>query len=99
HGSLRRQGERWMLEDPSSKNGTIVDGTATRSTTLEDGAVLELGHSFFVFRHAEVVRIPEYLVGEAMMSALPAMPTGMSTFVPELACELEALARVAASQV
>lgn len=64
HGRWVRRGERWVVEDPSSKNGTVVDGVRAPSTVLRDGAVIELGHTCFVFRHAPVEAVPAHLAGD-----------------------------------
>ena len=56
HGRLLRGPSGWVLDDPESKNSAIVDGTVTRRTVVGDGAVIELGHTFFVFRQAPVER-------------------------------------------
>src|SRR5262249_25900187 len=51
-GRLVRGPSRWVLDDPSSKNGTMVDGTFVRRGVIENGAVIELGHTAFLFRTA-----------------------------------------------
>ena len=56
HGRLVRRAPGWLLDDPASKNGAIVDGVVTRWMTVGDGALVELGHTFFVFRAAAVER-------------------------------------------
>ena len=51
HARLLPTAAGWLFEDVGSKNGSRVDGVpVTRPVPLEDGQVLELGHSFFVFR-------------------------------------------------
>jgi transcriptional regulator of acetoin/glycerol metabolism len=96
HGSLRRQGGRWILQDLRSKNGAIVDGAAARSAVLVDGSMVELGHSFFVFRQSTLERdLPSHLVGDVLAGQLPAWPTGMATFSPALASTYDDLIRLA----
>ena len=50
HASVQRVFGRWLLEDKGSRNGTFVDGARVGHAELRDGAVFEIGHSFFVFR-------------------------------------------------
>ena len=38
------------VHDSGSKNGTYINGQKVAQAVLQDGDVLELGHSFFVFR-------------------------------------------------
>ena len=52
HASVQRVFGRWLLEDAGSRNGTFVDGARVEHAELRDGAVFEIGHSFFVFRAA-----------------------------------------------
>jgi transcriptional regulator of acetoin/glycerol metabolism len=50
HASLQHVLGRWLLEDAGSRNGTFLDGAKVERCELADGAVFEIGHSFFVFR-------------------------------------------------
>ena len=50
HAVLQRVFGRWVLGDAGSRNGTFVDGARVEHADLHDGAVFEIGHSFFVFR-------------------------------------------------
>src|SRR2546421_7432472 len=52
HARLRRVMGRWIVEDSRSRNGTLLNGRRIDREVLEDGDLLELGHSFFVFRAA-----------------------------------------------
>src|SRR5262245_12253354 len=52
HARLTRSGDAWEIEDCQSKNGLFVNGEPAERAALEDGDVLELGHTFFVFRLA-----------------------------------------------
>lgn len=51
HARLQRRGDEWFLEDTGSKNGTFVDGQRTNTAHLSRDRVLELGHTFLLFRH------------------------------------------------
>jgi len=48
HARIEAGFGRWTFID-ESKNGSIVDGISTKRTLLEDGALIEVGHSLFVF--------------------------------------------------
>jgi transcriptional regulator of acetoin/glycerol metabolism len=98
HGRWLRRGARWLIDDPGSKNGTYVDGELVRTTVLHDGAVVELGHSFFVFRDAPVARMPAELVGDVAAGRFAA-PAGLVTFSPALAELYNSLARLAATSL
>jgi len=45
HGRLVAEAGGWSLDDPSSKNGCVVNGVLTRKQRLGDGDVIELGHT------------------------------------------------------
>src|SRR5256885_16125434 len=45
HARLRREGDRWRVEDAGSTNGTFVNGEACREAVLSDGDALEMGHT------------------------------------------------------
>jgi DNA-binding NtrC family response regulator len=53
HARLVRQNGSFVLEDLGAKNGTYRRGARISSALLADGDVLELGHSFFVFRRSQ----------------------------------------------
>jgi hypothetical protein len=52
HARLRRVMDRWIVEDSRSRNGTFLNGRRIDRQVLVDGDLLELGHSFFIFRAA-----------------------------------------------
>ena len=52
HARLTKVFGRWMLEDAGSKNGTILNGAPEKRAVLSDGDLVELGHTFFLFRDA-----------------------------------------------
>ena len=43
HGVLRRQGDRFVIEDVGSTNGTFVDGAQVREAFIKPGSLLEVG--------------------------------------------------------
>lgn len=54
HARLALEFGAWTLEDLGSKNGTRLNGTPTTRALLKDQDVIEVGHTFFVFRTNEV---------------------------------------------
>jgi transcriptional regulator with PAS, ATPase and Fis domain len=85
----------WMIEDVGSKNGTTVDGASVKSTPLRDGSVIELGHTFFLFREALPAADPAFLDGRH----LAPLAAGFSTLSPSFAADLSRLASYARSRL
>jgi sigma-54 dependent transcriptional regulator, acetoin dehydrogenase operon transcriptional activator AcoR len=55
HAHLQRDGAGWTVRDEGSRNGTAIDGQrapAGEPVPLRDGALLEVGHTFFLFRRS-----------------------------------------------
>jgi sigma-54 dependent transcriptional regulator, acetoin dehydrogenase operon transcriptional activator AcoR len=96
HGRLVRGPSGWMLDDPESKNGAVVDGTVTRRSAIGDGSVIELGHTFFVFRHAAVEQGAASDVRDDQLRS--GAPT-LATFDGALAERYATLERVAPTRV
>jgi transcriptional regulator with PAS, ATPase and Fis domain len=97
HARLHRQQRRFVIEDCGSKNGTIVNGRRVEAPTdLADGDVIEVGHTFFLYR----ARVPRGVaqspttIANHTTEALP-----LTTFVPGLARQFERLAKVALSTI
>lgn len=86
----------WVAQDTGSKNGTLLDGRPLAREALGDGALLEVGHTFLLFRAALPARDATELLES---SRLPAAPEGFRTLSPAFAVELERLRAVAASPV
>src|SRR6187549_2676323 len=40
HTTLRQEGQRWVLHDVSSTNGTLINGDPTARTELESGDII-----------------------------------------------------------
>jgi DNA-binding NtrC family response regulator len=96
HARLIRDGRRFTVVDAGSKNGTMVNGRRIDSSELADGDVIETGHTFFVYR----ARVPTGLAAEPVRyaeSASGELP--LTTFLPGLARQYEALSRVARAAV
>ncbi|HEU4729480.1 MAG TPA: sigma 54-interacting transcriptional regulator [Kofleriaceae bacterium] len=96
HGRLVRGPLSWVLDDPTSKNGSVVNGEITRQTVIGDGALLELGHTFLLFcdRPVEEDAAEDLIDGELGVES-PAL----ATFVGPLADGFAALSRLAKAPV
>jgi DNA-binding NtrC family response regulator len=96
HGQLVRAMGRWVLDDPASKNGAVVDGVHTRSSVVGFGQLFSLGHTLFCLAR-------EHLDGRAeadlAAAALSAPAPELATFDPTLAAEVERMARIAATDM
>ena len=79
----------WILEDQRSKNGSFVNGKEVDRHALNDGDIVELGHTFLVFRAA---------ARAADDWELPPHPS-LATVNTDLAAGLSQLARIATSEV
>jgi len=49
HARVEWNGERWMLSDLGSRNGTIVDGQYVRQLELDQGCEIRVGDAIFKF--------------------------------------------------
>jgi DNA-binding NtrC family response regulator len=96
HGRMIRTPTGWMLDDPESKNGAVVDGTVTRRWLIEDGSMIELGHTFFAFRHAPVERHATRDVSDGELRAGAAV---LATYDGVLAERYATLQQVAPTEV
>jgi DNA-binding NtrC family response regulator len=92
HGRLLRTGNGWVLDDPSSKNGAVVDGEPTRKAAIDDGALLELGRTFFLFARGAVAEADR---ADVVANQLATPHPVLATFDGPLAQSFAALARVA----
>jgi DNA-binding NtrC family response regulator len=95
HGRLIRSDTGFSLEDNESKNGTLVNGRRCEETALEDGDVIETGHTFFIYRAHVPATLPE--TPAVFADGTDELP--LVTFVPALAKQFERLSRVARSNV
>jgi len=96
HARLARLDGGWVIEDASSKNGTLVNGAPQQTAPLQDGDLVELGHSFLVFSSGHPVSAaPPDLAADALPLGTPEL----ATFDPGLAAELDGLTRLAPSTV
>ncbi len=77
HARIEPSLGRWVLVDTDSKNGSTVDGHATKRAVLTDGSIIELGHTLFYFFEkltieAEAPPLVEVSPNETMASLVPA---------------------------
>ena len=56
HCLIRDEGDEYMIEDLHSANGTHVNGERVNASSLEEGSLIEVGSSQFLFRLPEDVR-------------------------------------------
>src|SRR5216683_2029686 len=73
----------------------LHDANVVTSAPLRDGALLELGHSFLLYREALPAAGPELLDARELRPAAP----GLATLSPRLAADLGHLELVARSRV
>jgi transcriptional regulator with AAA-type ATPase domain len=95
HAQLQKVLGAWIVRDMGSKNGTWVDGKRVTNAPLHDGAVLELGHSFLLYRNALPVGGPEILDGREVRPAAH----GLATFSPGFRSQLDRVELVARSRI
>ena len=94
HARLEKVLGSWMVEDRKSKNGTLIDGESISRSAVGDGAILELGHTFFLFHEEPTADGPDELRGEE----LKPLSSGLATFSPALAAQFERVGLVARSE-
>src|SRR2546423_13675760 len=81
HAPVRRVMGSFILADSGSRNGTLVNGRRIDREVLTDGDLIELGHSFFIFRSA----IPTGDAPLVYSDELPRAAAGFETLLPSLA--------------
>src|SRR5262249_57559288 len=97
YDSWRNEVGQGSVEGGGWKNGRLVNGRRCERATLADGDLIELGHTFFIFRQAVLVAMdaPASLSSAELRPAGP----GFATLVPELAKQLGNLEAIAPSSV
>ena len=96
HGCLVKTDDAWRLEDPASKNGALVNGRPTRLTRIEAGAVIQLGHTIFLFEH---VRDTDGAARDTMAAPIAPPLSELVTLDPRLAASIAELKHLAVSDV
>jgi sigma-54 dependent transcriptional regulator, acetoin dehydrogenase operon transcriptional activator AcoR len=95
HGRLRCQRGVWSLEDAGSKNGVFRNGVRVDRAALADGDVLEMGHSFFVFRAAQA----HVQALDVSAQQLAPQAHGMSSLSSTLAARFSEVTRAAGASL
>jgi len=95
HARLTKLMRRWVIEDLGSKNGVHVNGVQQTRAQLADGDLVELGHTFFVFRGAVPCEAGAPVIHDAAAVAPPAF--GLATLLPTLEREFARFAAIADS--
>jgi hypothetical protein len=95
HGRLVRRDGVWHLDDPASKNGSVLNGAQARRGVIGDNDVLELGHTFFLFRLAPAAPGGGDLSSDELQTPTPEL----ATFAGGLAESYARLSRVAPTDV
>ncbi|HSS02875.1 MAG TPA: sigma 54-interacting transcriptional regulator [Kofleriaceae bacterium] len=93
HARLVRDLTRWIVEDAGSKNGVAVNGIRRQRAVLDDGDIVELGHTLCLFRASGGRAACYPLDCERSDLAMPA--PGLATFAPSIAAAFDDLALVA----
>jgi hypothetical protein len=91
HARFRPVLHRWAFEDLRSRNGSLLNGKRARSALLNDGDVIQVGHSFLVFRVGPRDSEPDDVDGVPLDDKQP----GLATLSPVLGRELARLEQVA----
>jgi sigma-54 dependent transcriptional regulator, acetoin dehydrogenase operon transcriptional activator AcoR len=95
HATLRQVMGSFILADSASRNGTLVNGRRIEREVLTDGDLIELGHSFFIFRSA----IPSGDAPLVYSDELRQSAAGFETLLPSLAHDFGRAKAVARSLI
>jgi len=96
HGRLLRVPGGWLIDDPNSKNGAIIDGVPNRHQAVGHDCVIELGHTFLLLRGAPIEPgAADDVYDDGLVAGTPML----ATFDGELAERLTALVRIAPTEV
>jgi DNA-binding NtrC family response regulator len=98
HAQLVKALGRWMVQDLQSRNGTLLNGMAVQQAVLNDGDVIECGHTFFIFRTALETAAEEPPDVSATFGGAPEV-IGLSTLCPALERDFTTLRQIATSRV
>jgi transcriptional regulator with GAF, ATPase, and Fis domain len=93
HARLLLEGDRFVLEDTGSKNGSLVNDRKQDRVELTEGDVLALGSTFFLYCDAG----PAMLEADLAPASTPV--AGISSLEPRLRDRFEALRTIARSPI
>lgn len=91
HARIRRHAHGMEISDLGSSNGTVLDGSAVSQAEVEDGAWIELGHTFFRFRTIAATE-----PADDILDGAEAEP-GLATVLPPLEARISELVRCAST--
>jgi transcriptional regulator with PAS, ATPase and Fis domain len=97
HARILSTPDGWVLEDARSTNGSFVNGKRVERQLLQEGDVLELGHTVFMLQTAVATPQGTAPIFDSRQSPPPA--AGLATLLPALSTELAALAKFATSDL
>lgn len=97
HARVSRLSGRWVFQDGGSKNGSFVNGVKQAHVKLEDGDILEVGRTFFVYRDNVETHASDPAVLDAGETKPPV--SSLATMWPELARVFARLAMVSRSNI
>ncbi|HEX7668641.1 MAG TPA: FHA domain-containing protein, partial [Polyangiaceae bacterium] len=95
HARLDGAFGKWTLHDADSKNGVRVNGEPVRDQVLNDGDLVELGHTFLLYEESPHGTGPDDVDGALGTSTTP----GFRTLVPALEETFSKLSRLAKTSV
>jgi transcriptional regulator with PAS, ATPase and Fis domain len=89
HALLSKLNGQWVFTDSSSRNGSKVNGVSLTEKQLEDGDLLEMGRTLFLFQ----TDVDDHELSDRDFEATAGDP--FQTVNPEFARELQQLQRIA----
>jgi sigma-54 dependent transcriptional regulator, acetoin dehydrogenase operon transcriptional activator AcoR len=84
HARIESKGERWVLRDAGSRNGSLVNGERVDQRILEPGDLIELGGSFLLYAEH---RTFSYLERDSRLA--PSELGAFSTLNPRLKAQFQ----------
>ena len=92
HARIKRKGDRFVFADDNSTNGSMVNGATVNEIELQDGDILELGQTFFLFRPALLSSRAE--TDDIVEASQIEAPYGLLSLQPSLSQRFALLTRV-----